>query len=230
MRRVAVCSGVTVLFGLLVGGCSSNSADDPADARRARSEMVERLAKGGRISDKRVLDAMRSVRRHQLLDASWWPQAYSDQAIALDSLRALPSPLLSAAIAQELNPLSKHRILLISPQTAYEAAILGKLCSRVVVVVLTEQDCAPLRDQLTKLGATNVDVHATDVAQGWPANAPYDGVLIGGETGGRPSSKLTEQMASHGVLVEYNGPYAQRVVVYRMQEHDLALYRTVNLG
>ena len=229
MRHLAAQIALGLMAGLALGGCSHTSPTDPEAMQKARSGMVDRLRAGHLVTDKRVLEAMRAVPRHRLLPQDYWGQAYSDQPTPLDSQRTLCSPLLSGLIVQNLNPLSKHHILVVQPLTGYEAALLGRLCAKVVVVGLMDNDCAPLTADLEALGAPgNVEVHACDVSQGWGPEAPYDGVLLNAESG-TPSTKVCEQMKASAVCVQFDGPSAQRVVVLGMQEHELVPLRTVAL-
>jgi protein-L-isoaspartate(D-aspartate) O-methyltransferase len=84
--------------------------------------------------------------------------------------------------------------------TGYAAAVVAKLASQVTA---TENDSGladKARDILARMGCGNVTVHAAAAADGEPANAPYDVIVLDGATGILPES-LYRQLKNGGRLV-----------------------------
>ena len=206
-------------------GCSRESPDDPFVVKEARVHMVQRLIDGGRVTHRRVLTTMRGVHRHKLLPEASWQFAYRDQALALDAQHTLASPLLGALVLNEMNPMSQHSVLIMAPQTLYEAAVASRLC-RQVVVIIHSYDEAGFRRQIEELGIRDVELHVCDVAQGWSNEAPYDAIMVGYQASKIPD-KIVEQLAEDGVIVRFAGPYARSITVMRLRAGELTMVKTV---
>ena len=101
--------------------------------------------------------------------------------------------------------------------SGYQAAVLSRLCRKVVTVerepALAEHAAATLR----RLGFNNVEVAVADGSMGWPAEAPYEIIVVAAAATGVPPS-LIEQLAEGGRMVI-------PVAVSRNEPQDLRLYR-----
>ncbi len=220
MRRVSACLGLGWILVIWLAGCHHTSGGESQEMMQARSDMVRRLEAGGRVTNKRILGAMQAVLRQRLLPEEMQQYAYSDQVVAVDAQHGLAPPLASALAVQELNPQSKHKYLVIDPQTAYEVLLLARVCHKVTVVVKLQFEQDAIQAAITDAGAANVGVHTCDVAQGWSADAPYDGVLMPSFVGMVPS-KVAEQISASAVVVQMNGADAPSIEVQKVVEHEL---------
>ena len=76
----------------------------------------------------------------------------------------------------------------------------AKLAGRVTATEVDPVLAAKARDVLAQLGYSNVTVRAADVAEGEPANAPYDVIILDGATEITPD-QLYRQLKEGGRLV-----------------------------
>jgi len=231
MRAVAVLAvlGGILLVGL-IPGCSRGGPQESPELRRARDEMVTRLYKGGLITNSRVVNAMRQMPRHEFLPEGSWPQAYSDEPVATESGRTLSSPSLAALALQELNPMPRHKVLMVDPPDAFIPAVASRLCQRVTVIVMQDADAENVLWYAEKLGLDNIEAHACDVAQGWATGAPYTSVLFGYTTHQVPS-KIIEQLDDKGTIVELGdgGAAARTVEVMKLLGDEVTQPRVVTI-
>src|SRR5260370_9124453 len=91
-------------------------------------------------------------------------------------------------------------VLVAGCATGYTAALAAKLAGRVTA---TEGDpvlAAKAREILAQLGLGNVTVAVAPAAEGYPANAPYDVIVLQGATEVTPD-RLSGQLNEGGRLV-----------------------------
>jgi protein-L-isoaspartate(D-aspartate) O-methyltransferase len=101
--------------------------------------------------------------------------------------------------------------------SGYQAAVLSRLCKKVITLEREPALAEHASETLARLGFANVDVAVADGALGWPAAAPYDMILVACATPDMPPA-LTEQLALGGRLVIPLGSASD-------EHQDLRLYR-----
>ena len=84
--------------------------------------------------------------------------------------------------------------------SGYQAAILAMMGASVVTVERDAGLAAEARERLAELGYTDVRVELGDGSAGWPADAPYDAILIAAACPEAPEPLLAE-LADGGRLV-----------------------------
>ena len=167
--------------------------------------MVERLQKAG-IRDSRVLDALRSVPRHRLVPEALQHRAYDESALPIGERQTISAPLVVAAMSQALALRGDETVLEIGTGSAYQAAILSRLAERVISVERIPRLASRARSALDALGISNVLVFLGDGSRGWPAEAPYDAIVVTAAAHSVPEP-LLDQLAPGGRLV---GPFGER--------------------
>jgi len=166
---------------------------------RARLNMVEGQLRPNGVSDPRVLAAMLALPREACLPAAQRARAYVDADVAVAPGRWLIEPMVLARLVQAAEPRTSDRALVIAAGAGYGAAVLARLVG--AVVALEAPDRLPfLRAGLAALGANGVAAVAGPVVDGWPAEQPYDLVLIDGGVEEVPEPVLA-QLAEGGRLV-----------------------------
>jgi protein-L-isoaspartate(D-aspartate) O-methyltransferase len=167
--------------------------------------MLERLAAGG-IHDPRVLEAMGAVPRHRLVPEALHAQAYQDSALPIGHGQTISAPSIVASMSQALELEGHETVLEIGTGSAYQAAILSQLASRVVSIERVPRLAARARSTLDDLGVSNVVVYLGDGTRGRAGDAPFDAIVVtaGGPTVPEP---LLDQLAVGGRLV---GPFGRK--------------------
>jgi len=161
--------------------------------------VAEQLIPHG-VTDERVLRAMSEIPRDEFLTGRARRHAYEDRALAIGWGQTISQPLVVALMTQALNLEPESIALEVGTGSGYQAAILSRLCRRVITIerepALAEQASATLR----RLGFENVDVAAADGSLGWPAAAPFDAILVACAAPEVPQA-LVDQLADGGRLV-----------------------------
>ncbi len=145
----------------------------------ARKRMVESQLRPNKVTDPRILAAMRALPREAFLPPALLALAYSDQNVALGGGRVLTQPMTLARLAQAATPLPGERVLIVGAGTGYSAAVFSAIGCAVTAL----EEPGPLAELAqSALAATSPGVSLVlgSLAAGWAAGAPYDIVLIDG--------------------------------------------------
>jgi protein-L-isoaspartate(D-aspartate) O-methyltransferase len=161
--------------------------------------VAEQLLPHG-VTDERVLDAMGSIPREEFLRGSARRYAYEDRALAIDCGQTISQPLVVALMTQALSPQPHEVALEVGAGSGYQAAVLSRLCRRVITLEREPALAERASEALFRLGFANVEVAVADGSLGWPPAAPYDLILVACAASAVPEP-LVDQLADGGRLV-----------------------------
>jgi protein-L-isoaspartate(D-aspartate) O-methyltransferase len=185
--------------------------------------IAEQLVPNG-VSDERVLEAMASIPREEFLSGRLRRHAYEDRALSIDCGQAISQPLVVALMTQALAPQAGDVALEVGTGSGYQAAVLSRLCRKVVTVEREPALAEHASETLRRLGFNNVEVAVADGSQGWPASAPYDMILVACATPDLPAA-LVEELAPEGRLIIPLGRVedeSQDLRIYQRHGQELA--------
>jgi protein-L-isoaspartate(D-aspartate) O-methyltransferase len=144
--------------------------------RHARQRLVDSLREKG-ISHERTLSAIAAVPRHAFVDEALRRRAYNDEALPIGKNQTISQPYTVAYQTMLLDPQPNDRILEVGTGSGYQSAVLCEMGARVFSI----ERHAPLLDRAKeKLEALGYRVVTRwgDGAEGWPAFAPFDGIIV----------------------------------------------------
>lgn len=176
---------------------------------RGEKMVAEQLRTHG-ITDERVLGVMARLPREEFVPAQQRRLAYADHPLAIGGGQTISQPLVVAAMTQAAAPGAEEVALEVGTGSGYQAAVLAKLCRRVIGIERDGELAARSKATLARLGIGNAEVHHADGNAGWPAEAPYDVIVVSAAAAGIPQP-LLDQLAEGGRLViplgrEAHGP------------------------
>ena len=157
------------------------------------------------VLDHRVLQAMRTIPRHEFVPREKATHAYKDYPVAIGEGQTISQPYMVARMTELLNLTPTDTVLEIGTGSGYQAAILAMLAKTVHTIERLPCLAEIARDRLHALEIQNVTVHVGDGSLGLPEHAPYHAILV---TAGAPHipAALKEQLADNGRLVCPAGP------------------------
>ena len=173
----------------------------PQDAlERARLAMVaDQIASRG-VRDPRVLEAMRTVPRHEFVPAALRDDAYFDSPLPIGHGQTISQPYIVALMTELARPSRSDRALEVGTGSGYQAAVLSRLVAHVFSVELVDPLAQSASAVLRRLGYGNVTVRSGDGYLGWPDEAPFDIILVTAAPEEVPSA-LIAQLRPGGRLV-----------------------------
>ncbi len=178
--------------------------------------------------DKRVMDAMEKVERHQFVPSSMADIAYDNSPLPIGHGQTISQPYI-VALMTDLLALDRDDVALeIGTGCGYQTAILAELVKKVYsiesVPALAEQAAA----RLAGLGYHNVEVRIGDGYYGWKEHALFDGIIVTAAAHHTPPP-LIEQLKPGGrmvIPVERKFAYQELIVVSKdakgeVKTHDI---------
>lgn len=211
---------MNMLSSSLFGAAPVSVRGSGMTSQRARDRLVATLRAEG-ITDARVLDVLRNMPRHLFLDEALAARAYENNALPIGLGQTISQPWVVARMTELL--IEDHvpdRVLEIGTGSGYQAAVLAALVGTVYTVERIEELLRKARRLFRNLKIANIRSRHDDGNIGWPAEAPFDAIVLtaAGETVPRA---LCEQLVDGGVLVAPVGPpREQRLVRWRRDGED----------
>jgi protein-L-isoaspartate(D-aspartate) O-methyltransferase len=188
------------------------------DYARARETMVDRQIRTADVTDRRILSAVEQIPREIFVPPPLRPLAYSDADLRLT--KAEPRFLIEAGVFARLVQLAaigdEDIVLDVGCTTGYSSAVLARLANSVVALESDPELAATATETLLGLDIGNAAVVTGPLEAGYPAEAPYDVILLGGSVELVPPS-LTDQLKDGGRLVAVigTGPAGMATVFQR---------------
>jgi protein-L-isoaspartate(D-aspartate) O-methyltransferase len=180
-----------------------------SDPSALREALVQTLQRSGAIRSPALAAAFRNVPRHRFLPGVALADAYRDDAIITRrDPTGLPSssssqPSIMAIMIEQAGLEPGHRVLEIGTGTGYNAAVMREIVGargRVVTVDIQSDVAEEASAHLRAAGYGDVLVAAADGGYGYPAEAPYDRILLTASTSDI-SPHWRAQLREGGVLV-----------------------------
>ncbi len=205
-------------YGSIATGSEAMSENRYA---RQREQMVERQLAARGISDPRVLEAFREVKRHRFVPSHYREFSYTDQPLSIGYNQTISQPYIVAFMTEALDPEKDEKVLEVGTGSGYQAAILAKLCGSVYSIEIIEKLGESARQLLQELGYNNVHVKVGDGYQGWPGHAPFDAIIVTCSPVEVPQP-LKEQLAEGGrMIIPIGRKFSQELVLLRKTEGEL---------
>jgi protein-L-isoaspartate(D-aspartate) O-methyltransferase len=207
-----------------------------ADYAMARETMVDRQIRPVDVTDRRIISAFGEVPRELFVPVGLRAIAYSDKDLPLkvaswgEAPRHLLAPAVLARLFQLAEVTETDIVLDVGCATGYSSAVLARLTTSVVALEADPDLSRTATETLIDLGIGNVAVVSAALDKGYPAEAPYDVIVLGGSVPSVPHA-LTEQLKDGGRLVAIVGLGTAGVAtLFRRTGHEVSSRPAFNLS
>jgi protein-L-isoaspartate(D-aspartate) O-methyltransferase len=167
------------------------------EARKIR--LIMELRSSG-VTDTRVLAAIERVPREIFVPEPFLDQAYENVALPIGHGQTLSQPVVVARMTQALEIGPRMKILEIGTGSGYQAAILAQLCRRLYSIERHRPLLAEAEKRFRALRLSNITTNFGDGSLGWPAQAPFDGIILTAAATEIPE-RLVLQLKLGGIMV-----------------------------
>ncbi len=189
----------------------------------AMQRLIAELRQAG-ITDERVLGAIAAVDRERFVSPTFAERAWENTALPIAFGQTISQPLVVAAMTEALAVGPRMKVLEVGTGSGYQAAVLAKLARRVYSIERYKPLSRESERLLIDLRIHNVVCDVGDGSKGWPAQAPFDRIIVTAAAEERPQA-LIDQLAVGGILIVPVGRDPTAQVVERIVKTDHGLQR-----
>lgn len=202
-----------------------------SDNREALAEFLLRLRSNG-ITDHRLLTAFEDVPRRNFVPVIHVTEAYARGQMPIECGQSMTGVSMVAKILSAMQVDATHRVLELGTGTGYQAALLGRLATKVVSVERFRTLLDKARDRLSQLRVENVYVKLIDGSVSTTELGLSDRIISNFSFPEVPKPFI-ENLASNGVMIVPIGLPGEVQVMKRLtkvgsrfQSEDLFPVRT----
>lgn len=244
MKKLLILLGGIILIGIgyfLFSGEVTTSPSSDADALIAangidvkdnfepvREEMVDLQIEARGITNPEVLQAMRTVPRHEFVLEQYLNRSYTDQPLPINHGQTISQPYIVALMSELLELQAGDRVLEIGTGSGYQAAVLAEMGVEVYSIEIVPELAEEARNRLNLLGYTQIHTLSADGYFGWDEHAPFDAIIVTAAPDHLPQP-LANQLAEDGRLVIPIGPIGAFQTLWLFEKINGELQAT-NMG
>lgn len=152
------------------------------------------------IRDTGVLAAIERVPREAFVAESFQSKAYEDQSLPIECGQTISQPYVVAFMTEKLEVDDRMKVLEVGTGSGYQAAVLAHLCRRVYTIERYRTLLREAEARFKALRISNITSVAGDGAKGWPAQAPFDRIIVTAAAAEIPQA-LVDQLKVGGIMI-----------------------------
>lgn len=171
-----------------------------------------------------VINAMRTVPRHEFVPPVQRHRSYEDTPLPIGYQQTISQPYMVAFMIQEAKITKNDRVLEIGAGCGYAAAVIGQIAQQVWAYEILPPLGEAAAEKIKELGYMNVNIKCGDGLKSSAAHGPFNAILVAACATKVPT-ELKELLALNGNLiipVEMNGPNSVQILkrVVRIGEDE----------
>ncbi len=209
----------------------ARAGETMGDFEKARITMVDRQIRPSDVTDPRIIAAFLEVPREEFVSSAQRYLAYMDEDIPVSNTgdrRYLMEPTALAKLMQLASIQDDDIVLDVGCASGYSSAVLSLLCGSVVALECDETLAEQASEALVRLAYDSAVVVTGALEVGYPKEAPYDVIFVGGSVDEIPP-KLVDQLKVGGRLVAVEGQgNTGRARLYRREAETVAVSTAFN--
>lgn len=206
---VAVCAVAS--YALTSDGSGKQSrqmlGEIDQDARYASSTL------GRNHIDRRVMDVMAKVPRHEFVPAHLRDSAYLNIPLPIGYGQTISQPFIVALMTDLLETRKSDVVLEVGTGSGYQAAVLAGLVRKVYTIEVIRELGESARGRLSRLGYANVEVRVDDGYFGWEEHSPFDSIIVTAAAGHVPPPLIRQLKPGGRIVIPVGGTYQVQMLM-----------------
>ena len=169
------------------------------DGDPRKIELLMKLRSQG-VRDVRVLEAVEKIPRELFLPETFALEAYADRAMPIACGQTISQPFVVAFMTDRLKVSKRMKVLEVGTGSGYQTAILSLICRRVYTIARHRALLTAAVRRFEQLRLANITTMLGDGLKGWPAQAPFERIIVTAAAQVLPET-LLEQLAPGGIMI-----------------------------
>ena len=181
-------------------------------SQRTRDRLIAALKEMG-IESGAVLDVMRSIPRHLFVDEALATRAYENVPLPIGYNQTISQPYIVARMTEALvSGRQLNNVLEIGAGCGYQSAVIAQFATQVYSVERINGLLTQARERFRRLGYHNIRARHADGNDGWPEQAPFDGIIVAAAPLGVPEALLDQLAMAGRLIIPVGAPDAQKLL------------------
>lgn len=170
--------------------------------------------------DERVMQAMRSVPRHEFVPDDQRALAYINGPLAIGHGQTISQPYIVALMTDLLNVNEDSIVLEVGTGSGYQAAVLSTIVKKVYTLEIIPELLTTAEEKFKRLGYNNIEAKLADGHDGWPEHAPYDGIIVTAAAQEIPEALVEQLKPNANLVIPVNQSFGpQELLLVHKQEN-----------
>ena len=187
---------------------------------------------GREALDSRVMEAMKVVPRHEFIPSGARHQAYYNGPLPIGHGQTISQPYIVALMTDLLEPTAEDVVLEVGTGSGYHAAVLSQVVRQVYTLEIIESLSQRAAETLRRLGYRNVECRVDDGYDGWPEQAPFDGIIVTAASPNIPQPLVDQLKPGARLVMPIGMPYAHQelMVVEKLDAGEIAVREVLGVA
>jgi protein-L-isoaspartate(D-aspartate) O-methyltransferase len=215
-----------VLVFTLIVNPGRAAGDESAAPRLRMVETIRAIADSiGPVSGKSqigedVIEVMKHVPRHLFIPEDQRAHAYRNRPLPIGFGQTISQPYIVALMTDLLELKGGETVLEVGTGSGYQAAILGKMTSKVLTIEIVPELARRAGNVLKQLGFSNVVSRQGDGYHGWEEHAPFDAVIVTAAASHVPPPLLKQLKPGGRMIIPVGNPFLVQQLILIEKAHD----------
>ncbi len=199
--------------------------DGYAAPRQEMVRVIEKVATYAPLSPGRrglspgVLGVMAEVPRHAFVPEALRHKAYDDRPLPIGYGQTISQPYIVALMTDLLEVDGDDVVLEVGTGSGYQAAVLARIVKHVYTMEIVPPLADRAKGRLAAAGYANVTARTGDGYYGWPAQAPFDGIVVTAASSHIPPPLVAQLRPGAKMVIPVGAPFLVQHLV--LVEKDL---------
>ncbi len=168
---------------------------------------------GKQVLDRRVLEVVGRVPRHEFVPSQVRPYAYENRPLPIGYGQTISQPYIVALMTDLLELGSEDKVLEVGTGSGYQAAVLAEIVKTVYTIEIIPALGEQATERLQRLGYENVVTRVGDGYYGWEEHAPFDAIIVTAAAGHVPPPLLEQLEPGGRMIIPVGGPFTVQHLV-----------------
>ncbi len=189
--------------------------------------LIEYWQNSGLVKDNRLIEAFEEVSREKFIRDEYLEEAYGDYPLPIGMGQTISQPTTVMIMINALELKKNDKVLEVGAGSGYCAAIMSKLCKKVITTEIIPKLVKFAKDNIKKCKIKNVNVIEWDGSKGYEDEAPYDKIMVTAACPRIPEP-LVEQLKYDGIILAPVGSFFGQDMIKMIKEKERII--TKNIG